>query len=46
MPHNKSETIRKQQNQDTILEEAVTLKPDKAKDRPSSLNGIDKNSAT
>jgi hypothetical protein len=46
MPHNKSEKIHEQQNQDAILEEAATLKTEKAKDRPSSLNGISKNAET
>lgn len=43
MPHNKGETIHKQQNHDSIQEEAVTINSRKAKVRPPSLNGINKN---
>ncbi|WP_197081067.1 hypothetical protein [Gordoniibacillus kamchatkensis] len=43
MPHNKSETINSQQNHDSMQEEAITVKAGKAKDRPPSLNGINKN---
>lgn len=46
MPHNKSQTINKQQNHDSILEEATTIKANKASVRSPSLNRINKNNQT
>ena len=43
MPHNKSQTIKEQERRASMMEEPITVKSDKAKDRPPSLNEIPKN---
>ncbi|WP_181438845.1 hypothetical protein [Paenibacillus sambharensis] len=42
MPYNRSEEIKHQQNMKSMKEEAITLKPKKAADRPPNLNNIEK----
>ncbi len=42
MPRNRSESYNQQQNKDSMMEESQTLKPNKAKEFPPSLNQIDK----
>ncbi|MEC0128186.1 MULTISPECIES: hypothetical protein [Paenibacillus] len=42
MPHNKPEKIHNQQNKDSIQEESIAVRPDKAAKRVPSLNGIPK----
>lgn len=42
MPHNKPEKIHNQQNKDSIREESIAMRPDKAAKRVPSLNGIPK----
>lgn len=43
LPHNRSESSRELQRNASIKDEAVTPKPSKMKNRPPSLNQIDKN---
>jgi hypothetical protein len=43
LPHNRSESTRELQRNASIKAEAVTPKPGKQKERPPSLNNIDKN---
>lgn len=42
MPHNKPEKIHNQQNKDSIQEESIAVRPDKAAKRAPNLNGIPK----
>ncbi|CAM3491496.1 hypothetical protein [Marinicrinis lubricantis] len=42
MPHNKSESLNERERRDSMQEEATTLKPDKQKEFPPSLNQISK----
>ncbi len=43
MPNNKSDKKNNRRNLGNFTEEAVSLKADKAREYPPSLNGIDKN---
>ncbi|MDK8194883.1 hypothetical protein QP794_32875 [Paenibacillus sp. UMB7766-LJ446] len=42
MPHNKPEKIHNQQNNDSIREEHIAVRPEKAAKRAPNLNGIPK----
>jgi hypothetical protein len=43
LPHNRSQTIKHQQNSKSINESEIGLKSKKQPERPPNQNGIDKN---
>lgn len=43
MPKNKSQSFKEQQNKSSMMEEATTLRAQKQKELPPSLNNINKN---